>query len=78
MLVYRFSRLTRVVDIGDDFNLNSPYFLIISKWVSTRYLTTNINKSKYMIITRKSSQFSSPLPSLKINDQLLEQVNSFI
>ena len=30
-----------------------------------------------MIITRKSSQFSSCLPSLKINDQLLEQVHSF-
>ena len=31
MLVYRFSRLTRVVDIGDDFNLNSPYFLIFGR-----------------------------------------------
>ena len=50
---------------------------IISEWISSHFLSINTNKSKYMIITRKSSQFVFSLPPVTLNSTPIELVSSF-
>ena len=47
----------------------------ISSWLSSQLLTINSSKSKYMIITRKPSSFSS-LPKLTLNGTQVDLVSS--
>ena len=50
---------------------------LISSWLSSRHLYVNTSKTKYMIITRKSSSFINALPPLLLNDVSLQCVSSF-
>ena len=49
----------------------------ISEWISSHFLSINTNKSKCMIITRKSSQFVFSLPPVTLNSTPIELVSSF-
>ena len=59
-----------MISIQNDLNL-------ISDWISSHFLSINTNKSKYMIITRKSSQFVSSLPTVTLNSSPIQLVSSF-
>ena len=50
---------------------------LISSWLSSRHLYVNTSKTKYMIVTRKSSSFINALPPLLLNDVSLQCVSSF-
>ena len=50
---------------------------LISSWLSSRHLYVNTSKTKYMIVTRKSSSFINALPPLLLNDVCLQCVSSF-
>ena len=59
-----------------DFSLAQSSIDLLSSWLKSRYLTINISKTKYMIISRKSSSFLS-LPSLLLDNSPLECVLNF-
>ena len=50
---------------------------LISSWITSHHLTINSNKTKYMIVSRKSPSFLTSLPPLFLNGSQLEQVKSF-
>ena len=50
----------------------------ISEWISSHFLSINTNKSKYMIITRKSSQFVFSLPPVTLMFSLAVSVHECI
>ena len=50
---------------------------LIFSWLSSHFLSINLNKTKYMIVTRKSSFFSLSLTPLYVNHSRLELVYSF-
>ena len=50
---------------------------LIFSWLSSRFLSINLNKTKYMIVTHKSSSFSQSLTPLYVNHSRLELVYSF-
>ena len=50
---------------------------LIAHWINSHLLSLNPNKCKYMVISRKSSSFTSSLPSLSLAGVSLEQVQVF-
>ena len=50
---------------------------LISSWLSSRFLTINSNKTKSMIVSRKSSLFASSLRPLLLNNCPLDFVSSY-
>ena len=50
---------------------------LIFSWLRFRFLSINLNKTKYMIVTRKSASFSQSLTPLYVNHSRLELVYSF-
>ena len=63
---------------SSDFSLaQGSIDLFLSSWLKSRYLTINISKTKYMIISRKSSSFLSLLPSLFLHNSPFECVSNF-
>ena len=62
---------------SSDFSLAQGSIDLLSSWLKSRYLTINISKTKYMIISRKSSSFLSLLPSLLLDNSPLECVSNF-
>ena len=50
---------------------------LIAHWINSHLLSLNPNKCKYMVISRKSSSFTSSLPSLFLAGVSLEQVQLF-
>ena len=50
---------------------------LIAHWINSHLLSLNPNKCKYMVIARKSSSFTSSLPSLFLAGVSLEQVQLF-
>ena len=50
---------------------------LISSWITSRHLTINSKKNKYMIVSRKSPSFLTSLSPLFLNGSQLERVNSF-
>ena len=61
---------------SSDFSLAQGSIDLLSSWLKSRYLTINISKTKYMIISRKSSSFLSLLPSLLLDNSLVECVSN--
>ena len=49
---------------------------LIFSWLSSRFLSINLNKTKYMIVSRKSASFSLSLTPLYVDHSRLELVNS--
>ena len=62
---------------SSDFSLAQGSIDLLSSRLKSRYLTINISKTKYMIISRKSSSFLSLLPSLLLDNSPLECVSNF-
>ena len=50
---------------------------LISLWITSRHLTINSKKNKYMIVSCKSPSFLTSLPPLFLDGSQLEQVKSF-
>ena len=62
---------------SSDLSLAQCSIDLLSSWLKSRYLTINVCKTKYMIISRKPSSFLSLLPSLFLDNSPLERVSNF-
>ena len=62
---------------SSDLSLAQCSIDLLSSWLKSRYLTVNVSKTKYMIISRKPSSFLSLLPSLFLDNSPLECVSNF-
>jgi hypothetical protein len=67
--------LYRPISCEDDFSLLQEDIDGISNWVDCNYLQFNVQKCKFMYVTRKpQSQFT---PCLQLHDQELERVSTY-
>jgi hypothetical protein len=67
--------LYRPISCEDDFSLLQEDIDRISNWVDCNYLQFNVQKCKFMYVTRKpQSQFT---PCLQLHDQELERVSTY-
>ena len=83
------SPTARLIMYADDILLFQPYNSIsdisliqsnidsVSSWISSRSLTVNSSKTKYMFLSLRSSSCFASLPSLCLNGSPLERVYSF-
>ena len=83
------SSSTKLILYADDILLSTPFssssdftaiqfdINTINDWILSHLLKFNVQKTKYMLISRKSQSFLSSLPPLFLNSSTIERVYSY-